>query len=85
MCLFWKQVSTAETKIIEGLKTIIFLSTRSLTEVKNYKMAGKRSATSELNHDNWDEDVEPEDAGKFSQADENILKGRIVFISLWLL
>ena len=41
-------------------------------------MAGKRSATSELNHDNWDEDVEPEEAGKFSQADENILKGRVI-------
>ena len=41
-------------------------------------MAGKRSATSELNHDNWDEDVEPEEAGKFSQADENTLKGRVI-------
>ena len=40
--------------------------------------AGKRSATSELNHDNWDEDVEPEEAGKFSQADESTLKGRVI-------
>ena len=40
--------------------------------------SAKRSATSELNHDNWDDEVEPEDAGKFSQADENTLKGRVI-------
>ena len=39
---------------------------------------GKRSATSELNHDNWNEEVEPEEAGTFAQADENILKGRVI-------
>jgi len=38
----------------------------------------KRSATSELNHDNWDDDVEPEDAGKFAQADDNTIKGRVI-------
>lgn len=40
--------------------------------------SAKRSATSELNHDNWDDDVEPEDAGKFAQADENTIKGRVI-------
>ena len=39
---------------------------------------GKRSATSELNHDNWNDEVEPEEAGRFSQADENVLKGRVI-------
>ena len=40
--------------------------------------SGKRSATSELNHDNWDDEVESEEAGAFSQADENTLKGRVI-------
>ena len=40
--------------------------------------SAKRSATSELNHDNWDDEVEAEDAGKFAQADENTLKGRVI-------
>ena len=40
--------------------------------------SGKRSATSELNHDNWDDEVESEEAGTFSQADENTLKGRVI-------
>ena len=40
--------------------------------------SGKRSATSELNHDNWDDEVETEEAGTFSQADESTLKGRVI-------
>ena len=40
--------------------------------------SGKRSATSELNHDNWDDEIESEEAGTFSQADENTLKGRVI-------
>ena len=40
--------------------------------------SSKRSATSELNHDNWDDEVESEEAGTFSQADENTLKGRVI-------
>lgn len=41
-------------------------------------MAGKRSATSDLNHDNWDRDEEPEDAGTFQKAPEESLKRRII-------
>lgn len=41
-------------------------------------MAGKRSATSELNHDNWNDDETPEDAGKFSEASEEILRTRVI-------
>ena len=40
--------------------------------------SAKRSATSELNHDNWDDEVETEEAGTFSQADESTLKGRVI-------
>lgn len=40
--------------------------------------SGKRSATSELNHDNWDDEVESEEAGTFAQADQNTLKERVI-------
>lgn len=41
-------------------------------------MAGKRSATSELNHDNWDQDDDPEERGTFQQASGNALKNRVI-------
>ncbi|XP_017779973.1 PREDICTED: nuclear pore complex protein Nup50 [Nicrophorus vespilloides] len=41
-------------------------------------MAGKRSATSELNHDNWDQEDECEDAGTFKRASEDVLKKRVI-------
>lgn len=41
-------------------------------------MAAKRTAVSELNHENWDDDAEPEDAGTFKKASEDILKQRII-------
>lgn len=41
-------------------------------------MAGKRSASSDLNHDNWDQDEEPENAGTFQKASEESLKRRII-------
>jgi len=31
-------------------------------------MAAKRAAGRELNHDNWDDDEEPEEAGVFKQV-----------------
>ncbi|KAL3265390.1 hypothetical protein HHI36_009596 [Cryptolaemus montrouzieri] len=40
-------------------------------------MAGKRSATSDLNHDNWDQEDTPEDAGSFNRASDEILKKRV--------
>ncbi|KAJ8956177.1 hypothetical protein NQ318_020728 [Aromia moschata] len=41
-------------------------------------MAAKRSATSELNHDNWNEEEEREDSGTFQRASEDSLKRRII-------
>lgn len=41
-------------------------------------MAAKRSATSELNHDNWEKDDEPEERGTFKMASEDALKSRII-------
>ncbi|KAF7989250.1 hypothetical protein HCN44_007847 [Aphidius gifuensis] len=41
-------------------------------------MACKRGATSELNHDNWNCEDEPEEAGTFSTASEEVLKKRVV-------
>ena len=38
----------------------------------------KRNAISDLNHDNWNEEEEPEEAGTFRQANENTLKGRVI-------
>ena len=41
-------------------------------------MAGKRGATSELNHDNWDREDESEEAGHFAVASEEAMKGRVI-------
>ena len=38
----------------------------------------KRGAISDLNHDNWDEEDEAEEAGTFAQADQNTLKDRVI-------
>ena len=38
----------------------------------------KRSATTELNHDNWDREEEPEEVGMFQKADQDILKQRVI-------
>jgi len=36
----------------------------------------KRDAGSELNHDNWEDEEEPEEAGEFKKASEETMKGR---------
>lgn len=41
-------------------------------------MAGKRQATSDLNHDNWDREEQPEDRGTFTTASEDELKNRVI-------
>lgn len=41
-------------------------------------MASKRSATTELNHDNWNEENEPEEAGTFAKAANDILEKRVI-------
>lgn len=41
-------------------------------------MAAKRTATSDLNHENWDKDDTPEEAGTFQRASEDSLKKRII-------
>lgn len=41
-------------------------------------MASKRTATTELNHDNWNEEQEPEEAGTFARATNDILRKRVV-------
>ncbi|EDV59571.1 nuclear pore complex protein Nup50 [Drosophila erecta] len=41
-------------------------------------MAGKRQATSNLNHDNWDQEEEPEERGTFRTATEAELKTRVI-------
>ncbi|XP_011315339.1 nuclear pore complex protein Nup50 [Fopius arisanus] len=41
-------------------------------------MASKRTATSELNHENWNSEDVPEDAGKFAVASHEILEKRVV-------
>ncbi|XP_043663168.1 nuclear pore complex protein Nup50 [Drosophila teissieri] len=41
-------------------------------------MAGKRQATSNLNHDNWDQEEEPEERGTFRTATEDELKTRVI-------
>ncbi|XP_076236110.1 nuclear pore complex protein Nup50 [Calliopsis andreniformis] len=41
-------------------------------------MTAKRAATTELNHDNWKEEHEPEEAGTFTKASDDILEKRVV-------
>lgn len=41
-------------------------------------MAGKRGATSDLNHDNWDQEEESEDAGAWKEAGKDVLKERVI-------
>ncbi|XP_015593398.1 nuclear pore complex protein Nup50 [Cephus cinctus] len=41
-------------------------------------MASKRSATSELNHDNWNHEDVPEEAGTFLKAADDILEKRVI-------
>ena len=41
-------------------------------------MAAKRQATSDLNHENWDREEKPEDAGTFLTASEDELKSRVI-------
>ncbi|XP_030564196.1 nuclear pore complex protein Nup50 [Drosophila novamexicana] len=41
-------------------------------------MAGKRQATSNLNHDNWDQEDEPEERGTFRTAPPEELKARVI-------
>lgn len=44
-------------------------------------MAGKRNATTDLNHDNWDQEDEQEDAGSFKKASEDVLKQRVIKVA----
>lgn len=44
-------------------------------------MAGKRSATTELNHENWNEENEPEEAGTFTKASDDELQKRVVRVA----
>ena len=38
----------------------------------------KRNATTELNHDNWNEEEESEEAGIFVQASKETIEGRVI-------
>jgi len=38
----------------------------------------KRGAASELNHDNWDQEEESEEAGEFKKATDDQMKGRVI-------
>lgn len=38
----------------------------------------KRGATRELNHDNWNEEEEPEEAGKWKPASSEAIQGRVI-------
>lgn len=41
-------------------------------------MASKRGASSDLNHNNWDQDEEPEESGTFQRASDDSLKRRVI-------
>lgn len=41
-------------------------------------MAHKRTATTDLNHDNWNEENEPEEPGTFAKASSDVLEKRVL-------
>lgn len=41
-------------------------------------MSSKRGPVSDLNHDNWNEEYEPEEAGEFKKANEDEIKRRVI-------
>lgn len=41
-------------------------------------MGSKRSATSDINHENWDAEEKPEEAGTFQVASQKDLNNRII-------
>lgn len=41
-------------------------------------MAGKRAATTDLNHDNWNEEIPEEEAGVFTPASQEALGTRVI-------
>lgn len=41
-------------------------------------MASKRTATSDLNHENWNKEEKKEDAGTFVKASEEVLEKRVI-------
>ena len=44
----------------------------------------KRNAQSELNHDNWDQEDESEEAGEFKKASEDQMKvGKVLVRLIW--
>lgn len=43
-----------------------------------WAMACKRTAASDLNHDNWNDEEEPEEAGTFVKASQDVLEKRVV-------
>lgn len=42
------------------------------------EMAGKRPASTDLNHDNWDDEERPEEAGTFKKATDDVMEKRVV-------
>lgn len=42
------------------------------------EMACKRAASTDLNHDNWDDEEKPEEAGTFKKASDDVLEKRVV-------
>jgi nuclear pore complex protein Nup50 len=38
----------------------------------------KRTATSELNHENWNEEEAPEEAGTFRKATPDVIQHRVI-------
>lgn len=41
----------------------------------------KRSATTDINHDNWDQDLELEEAGTFKSASADTLQKRAIKVA----
>lgn len=56
------------------------LWSKSAEFIRRFKLGkmAKRGAQSDLNHDNWNEEEESEEAGRFAQAPDDELKKRVI-------
>lgn len=44
-------------------------------------MAAKRIATTDLNHTNWNQEDDPEEAGNFAKASDDVIKNRVIKVA----
>jgi hypothetical protein len=76
-CYSFISISPAPVWYISSIDTGILNSTTIFVYLAEFGMA-KRSATSELNHENWNEKEVREEAGTFCKASPDVMQHRVI-------